>query len=285
MPSETLSRLLIEPVVAAALREDLGGLGDVTSESVVAAETVAEVALVARRAGVIAGLDVAALAFTLVDPAIKITAEAQDGDHVTGGARLLTLVGAARSLLTGERTALNFLGRLSGIATLTAQYVAAVSGTLAKIADTRKTTPTLRLFEKYAVRCGGGVNHRFGLDDGILIKDNHIAAAGGITQAVARAKARLGHMTKIEVEVESLHQLEEALAARVDAVLLDNMTPAQLRRCVELVAGRAITEASGGITLETLRATAETGVDLISVGALTHSAPNFDVALDFVRLR
>lgn len=282
---ESLQRLLIEPIVAAALREDLGGLGDITSDSVVPEETQAEVAMVARQAGVIAGLDVAALAFELVDPSLAVTYHEADGAHVAAGARLLTITGSARSLLTAERTALNFVGRMSGIATLTARYVAAVNGTLAKIADTRKTTPNLRLFEKYAVRCGGGVNHRFGLDDGVLIKDNHIEAAGGIAASVMRAKARLGHMVKIEVEVESLQQLEEALGAHVDAVLLDNMTPSQLKRCVEIVGGRAVTEASGGVTLETVRAIAESGVTLISSGALTHSAPNFDVALDFVRLR
>jgi nicotinate-nucleotide pyrophosphorylase (carboxylating) len=285
MAIEKLPRLLVEPVVVAALREDLGGLGDITSNSVVPAETSAEVVMTARQAGVIAGLDVAALAFALVDPSLVVTAHAQDGESVEPGARLITVAGAARSLLTAERVALNFVGRMSGVATLTSHYVAAVAGTLAKIADTRKTTPNLRLFEKYAVRCGGGVNHRFGLDDGVLIKDNHIAAAGGIAASVMRAKAQLGHMVKIEVEVESLHQLEEALAARVDAVLLDNMTPSQLKRCVEIVDGRAITEASGGVTLETVRAVAESGVALISSGALTHSAPNFDVALDFVRLR
>jgi nicotinate-nucleotide pyrophosphorylase (carboxylating) len=285
MAIEKLPRLLVEPVVVAALREDLGGLGDITSNSVVPAETSAEVVMTARQAGVIAGLDVAALAFALVDPSLVVTAHAQDGESVEPGARLITVAGAARSLLTAERVALNVVGRMSGVATLTSHYVAAVAGTLAKIADTRKTTPNLRLFEKYAVRCGGGVNHRFGLDDGVLIKDNHIAAAGGIAASVMRAKAQLGHMVKIEVEVESLHQLEEALAARVDAVLLDNMTPSQLKRCVEIVDGRAITEASGGVTLETVRAVAESGVALISSGALTHSAPNFDVALDFVRLR
>lgn len=285
MSVEKLPRLLIEPIVAAALREDLGGLGDITSNSVVPEETQAEVAMVARQAGVIAGLDIARLSFELVDPALCVTAHAEDGVAVEPGTRLLTITGSARALLTSERVALNFVGRLSGIATLTSQYVKAVKGTLAKIADTRKTTPNLRLFEKYAVRCGGGVNHRFGLDDAVLIKDNHIEAAGGITAAVMRAKARLGHMVKIEVEVESIGQLEEALAARVDAVLLDNMTPSQLKRCVEIVAGRAVTEASGGVTLETVRAVAESGVALISSGALTHSAPNFDVALDFVKLR
>jgi nicotinate-nucleotide pyrophosphorylase (carboxylating) len=280
-----LPRLLIEPVVAAALREDLGGLGDITSDTVVPGDTQADTLIVARQAGVVSGLDVAALAFALVDPSLDVVAHGQDGDHVTAGAKLLAISGSARSIVTAERVALNFLGRMSGIATLTAKYVAAIAGTLARIADTRKTTPNLRLFEKYAVRCGGGVNHRFGLDDAVLIKDNHIAMAGGIAPAVRRAKAQLGHMVKIEVEVESLQQLEEALAARADVVLLDNMTPAQLRRCVEIVAGRAVIEASGGITLETVRAVAETGVDLISSGALTHSAPNFDVALDFVRLR
>jgi nicotinate-nucleotide pyrophosphorylase (carboxylating) len=236
----------------------------------------------ARQPGVVAGLDVAACAFQMVSPAIRLSAERPDGNVVAPGDIIATIDGPARSLLTGERTALNFLCHLSGVATATASLVAAVSATDAHIVCTRKTTPGLRSLEKYAVRAGGGSNHRFGLDDAVLIKDNHIALAGGIRTAVERAKANAGHMVKIEVEVDTLSQLEQALALGVDAVLLDNMTVEQLRQAVAMARGRVITEASGGITPATAPAIAATGVNLISVGWLTHSAPALDIGLDYL---
>ncbi|GAA0537510.1 nicotinate-nucleotide pyrophosphorylase (carboxylating) [Rhizomicrobium palustre] len=273
--------LLIEPLVRRALEEDLGRAGDLTSDLILPPGQQGMAALVARREGVISGLQVAALAFGLVDSALSVRQEAQDGDKVPAGTRLMVLEGAARSLLTGERVALNFVGHLSGVATATRALVDAVAGTKARIVCTRKTTPGLRVLEKYAVRCGGGFNHRFGLDDAIMIKDNHIAAAGGITAAVERARAGIGHMLKIEVEVDTLTQLEEALSLGIDTILLDNMPPAMLREAVALNNGRATLEASGNVTLSTVRAIAESGVDYISSGALTHSVANLDVALDF----
>jgi nicotinate-nucleotide pyrophosphorylase (carboxylating) len=276
-----LPRLGYDELVRRALAEDLGRAGDLTTDAIVEAGAVARAAVVARREGRVAGLDAALQAFVLLDPEVRIERLAADGDDVGAGAALARLAGRARALLTAERTALNLLGRLCGIATATRDLVRLVAGTGARIADTRKTTPTLRALEKHAVRCGGGVNHRFGLDDAVLIKDNHLAVAGSVRQAVERARARVGHLVKIEVEVDTLAQLEEALAVGVDAVLLDNMDPVTLRRAVALVAGRAVTEASGGVRPETVRAIAETGVDLISVGWLTHSAPALDVALDF----
>ena len=276
-----LPRLGYDELVRRALAEDLGRAGDLTTDAIVEAGAVARAAVLARREGRVAGLDAALQAFVLLDPEVRIERLAADGDDVGAGAALARLAGRARALLTAERTALNLLGRLCGIATATRDLVRLVAGTGARIADTRKTTPTLRALEKHAVRCGGGVNHRFGLDDAVLIKDNHLAVAGSVRQAVERARARVGHLVKIEVEVDTLAQLEEALAVGVDAVLLDNMDPVTLRRAVALVAGRAVTEASGGVRPETVRAIAETGVDLISVGWLTHSAPALDVALDF----
>ncbi|WP_163264516.1 carboxylating nicotinate-nucleotide diphosphorylase [Chelativorans alearense] len=275
-----LPSILFEPLVHSALAEDLGRAGDLTGDAVVPAGLEAEMTFVARQPGVIAGLDLAALAFRLMDRAIALRITRPDGSAVEAGEAIATVSGPARSLLSAERTALNFLCHLSGIATATAVMVEAVKGHKAKIVCTRKTTPGLRAVEKYAVRAGGGSNHRFGLDDAILIKDNHIAIAGGVRSAVERARAHAGHMVKIEVEVDTLDQLEEALSLRVDAVLLDNMTPDELAHAVRLVGGRAVTEASGRITPETAPAIAASGVDLISVGWITHSAPVLDIGLD-----
>ena len=273
--------LLIEPIVRHALEEDLGRAGDITSELIIPVDQKASAKLVARKAGTIAGLISAECAFRLVDPAIKFKVEIPDGSQVSAGTTLATLDGPARAILTGERVALNFAGHLSGVATATQALVEAAKGTKARIVCTRKTTPGLRVLEKYAVRCGGGFNHRFGLDDAVLIKDNHIAAAGSIKSAVERARAGTSHMVKIEVEVDTLAQLEEALALGVDTILLDNMSIENLKKAVVLANGRAVLEASGNITRETVAAVAATGVNYISSGAITHSAPNLDVALDF----
>jgi nicotinate-nucleotide pyrophosphorylase (carboxylating) len=272
---------LIEPVVRSALAEDLGRAGDVTSDLIVPAERRIAARVVARKPGTVAGLIVAECAFALVDPSLRVGVEIADGSKADAGAQLATVEGSARSILTAERVALNFVGHLCGVATATRALVDAAAGAKARIVCTRKTTPGLRLLEKYAVRCGGGFNHRFGLDDAVLIKDNHLVAAGGIAPALARVRAGLGHMAKIELEVDSLGQLEEALALGVDTILLDNMTPADLKRAVAMANGRAVLEASGNVTLATVRAIAETGVDYISSGAITHSAVNLDVGLDF----
>lgn len=272
--------LVIEPIVRAALTEDLGHAGDVTSAACVDPQARLSVQFAARQAGVVAGLDCARLALALIDPDVRFQATVDDGDHVAAGAVLARAEGGARAILAAERVALNLMGRLSGVATLTAAYVAAVRGTNARITDTRKTTPGLRALEKYAVRCGGGVNHRFGLDDAILIKDNHVAACGGVGPALARAQAAAGHMVTIEVEVDSLKQLDEALAYAPHVIMLDNFSLADLSEAVRRTAGRVRLEASGGVTLKTVRAIAETGVDVISVGALTHSAPALDLGLD-----
>ncbi|PDT18716.1 nicotinate-nucleotide diphosphorylase (carboxylating) [Rhizobium sp. J15] len=277
-----LPRLIVEPLVRAALLEDLGLAGDITSASVIPADHRSTVVMAARQPGVIAGLDAAELAFSLVDPEITVRRHLEDGDTVKPGDVIATIEGPSRGLLTAERTALNFLGHLSGIATVTAEIAAAIGGTKASVACTRKTTPGLRALEKYAVRAGGGMNHRFALYDAVLIKDNHVAIAGGIAEAIRRARAGVGHMVKIEVEVDTLAQLREAMEIGVDAVLLDNMTPDQLREAVAIVAGRVITEASGRVTPATAAAIAASGVDLISVGWLTHSAPVLDIGLDFV---
>ncbi|WP_197729245.1 carboxylating nicotinate-nucleotide diphosphorylase [Rhizobium leguminosarum] len=277
-----LPRLIVEPLVRAALLEDLGLAGDITSASVIPRDHRSTVVMAARQPGVIAGLDAAELAFALVDPEIVMRRHLQDGDAVKPGDVIATIEGPSRGLLSAERTALNFLGHLSGIATVTAGIAAAISGTKASVACTRKTTPGLRALEKYAVRAGGGMNHRFALYDAVLIKDNHVAIAGGVAEAIRRARAGVGHMVKIEVEVDTLDQLREAMETGVDAVLLDNMTPDQLREAVAIVAGRAITEASGRVTPTTAAAIAASGVDLISVGWLTHSAPVLDIGLDFV---
>jgi nicotinate-nucleotide pyrophosphorylase (carboxylating) len=276
-----LPPFLVERAVAAALEEDLGQAGDITTDPIIPPHLTAKAEIVARKAGVIAGLDLAAASFKALDPAAQFVADVADGAHVAAGARLARVQGKARALLSAERVALNFLGHLSGIATLTAAYVAAIDGTKARIACTRKTTPGLRAFEKYAVRAGGGINHRYGLYDAVLVKDNHIAAAGGLAQALAKLRARTGHLVKVEVEVDTLDQLDEALRFPIDAVLLDNMDVATLKKAVAMVDGRVLTEASGGVNLERVRKIAETGVDLISVGALTHSAPRLDLALEW----
>ena len=276
-----LARIIVEPLVRAALVEDLGRAGDLTTDAIVPAGLAARAALVARETGVVAGLDVAKLAFELIDPDIAVRVELEDGAMTAPGDVIARVSGPARGILTAERTALNFLGHLSGIASATASIVAAVLGTKAKIVCTRKTTPGLRAVEKYAVRAGGGANHRLGLDDAVLIKDNHIAIAGGIAQALRRARAAAGHLVKIEVEIDNLDQLKEALGEAADAVLLDNMSLETLAEAVAIVAGRAMTEASGRVTPQSAPAIAATGVDLISVGWLTHSAPVLDIGLDF----
>jgi len=280
-PDAFLSPLAIDTTVHRALDEDLGRAGDVTSIATIPEATTARALFVARQAGVIAGLPLAIAVFRTLSDRIEITAHVRDGATVAAGTTLLTLTGPARAMLTGERTALNFVGRLSGVATQTAAYVGHTAGTRARICCTRKTTPGLRALEKYAVRCGGGSNHRFGLDDAILIKDNHIAVAGGIRAALTRARAMAGHLMKIEIEVDTLAQLREVLdCGLADAVLLDNMDLPTLREAVALTAGRVALEVSGGVTEQSIAAIAATGVDYISSGALTHSAPNFDVAID-----
>jgi nicotinate-nucleotide pyrophosphorylase (carboxylating) len=277
---EPLPDLLVAPIVRAALAEDLGRAGDITALACVPADAQLTAVFSARRGGVVAGLSCARLALAELDPTATFTPLSEDGQVITAGSGLAQVRGNARAILTAERTALNLLGRLCGVATLTQDYVDAIGGTHAKITDTRKTTPGLRALEKYAVRCGGGVNHRFGLDDAILIKDNHVAACGSVGEAVRRAKAFAGHLVKVEVEVDSLVQLQEALAHDPDVIMLDNFTVADLREAVRLVDGRVTLEASGGVTLETVRDIAETGVDVISVGALTHSAKVLDIGLD-----
>jgi nicotinate-nucleotide pyrophosphorylase (carboxylating) len=274
-------RILFEPSVRAALLEDLGRAGDMTTNAIVPADTTATMVLAARQPGVIAGLDVAALAFQLIDPEAELAITCPDGTRASDGKVVATVHGPARALLTAERTALNFLCHLSGIATATAGIVEAVRGYKAEIVCTRKTTPGLRALEKYAVRAGGGSNHRFGLDDAVLIKDNHIAIAGDVRTAIERARDGAGHMVKIEIEVDTLEQLDIALGVGVEAVLLDNMSAEELRHAVAMVAGRAITEASGRVTPATVPAIAAAGVDLISVGWITHSAPILDIGLDF----
>jgi nicotinate-nucleotide pyrophosphorylase (carboxylating) len=276
-----LHPLLIEPLVRAALVEDLGRAGDITTDAVVPADAEAEARFVARQGGIVAGLDLAALAFRLVDPRLDFRVLKGDGSAVEPGRMVAIVTGPARGILTAERTALNFLSRLSGIASATAAITAAIAGHKARIVCTRKTTPGLRAIEKYAVRAGGGANHRFGLDDAVLIKDNHIAIAGGVRPALERARASIGHLVKIEIEVDTLRQLDEVLAVGADAVLLDNMDVAMLAEAVEMVAGRMITEASGRVDAKSAPAIAGTGVDLISVGWLTHSAPILDIGLDF----
>ncbi|MCB0886941.1 MAG: carboxylating nicotinate-nucleotide diphosphorylase [Propionibacteriaceae bacterium] len=276
----TLPRPTIEPIVAAALREDLSHAGDLTTDAIVPADATATVRLVSREPGVVAGLPVAQLAWELLDPSVRLDVHLPDGSRVAPGDAIAAITGPARALLTGERVALNFLGHLSGVATGTATIAAAIAHTAAKVADTRKTIPGLRALQKYAVTCGGGSNHRFGLDDAVMIKDNHIAVAGGLRAAVEAARAHVGHLVKIEVEVDTLEMLAELLEVGADVVLLDNMSPAELRRAVELVGGRMVTEASGRITPETAAAIAESGVDLISVGWLTHSARVLDIGLD-----
>ena len=279
---EPLPDLLIAPTIKAALAEDLGRAGDVTSQACIPAEARLSAVFAARKPGVVAGLACIRLAIAELDPCAEVRLLAADGETVSAGGQLAWVEGNARALLSAERTALNLAGRLSGIATLTRAYVQAVAGTGARIVDTRKTTPGLRALEKYAVRCGGGVNHRFGLDDAILIKDNHVAACGSVGEALRRATAAAGHLMKVEIEVDSLEQLDEALAGAPDVIMLDNFSLADLAEAVRRTAGRVTLEASGGVTLETVRAIAETGVDVISVGALTHSASVLDIGLDAV---
>jgi nicotinate-nucleotide pyrophosphorylase (carboxylating) len=276
-----LSPLAIEQAVSVALAEDLGRAGDITSVATIPDNARAHGVVVARQAGVIAGLPLVRAVFQKLDAGTEIVAHARDGAKVGANTALLTLSGSARAMLGGERVALNFLGHLSGIASATRALVEKVAHTKARITCTRKTTPGLRALEKYAVRCGGGFNHRFGLDDAILIKDNHIAVAGGIAQALTRAKTVAGHLVKIEIEVDTTDQLDEVLrAGGADVVLLDNMDVPTLRRAMATIGGRLIAEASGGVTLDTVAAIAETGVNYISSGAITHSAPQLDVALD-----
>lgn len=276
----SLPALLVEPVVRAALLEDLGRAGDVTTDAVVPADASFAGRIVSRQAGTIAGTEPAALAFRLLDPAVKVAVDRPDGSAIDTGDTVMRISGPARAVLMGERVALNLLCHLSGIATSTAALVRAARSHKARITCTRKTTPNLRALEKYAVRAGGGVSHRFGLDDGVLIKDNHIAIAGGVREAILRARRAIGHMVKLEIEVDNLDQLGEALEVGVDAVLLDNMTPSMLRDAVSVIGGCAIAEASGRITLENVAAVAATGVDIISVGWITHSAPILDLGLD-----
>ena len=275
----------IDQSVREALQEDLGLAGDITTDPIIPHDARGAAAIVVREPARIAGLDLAEATFRALDPLAVFTRIVNDGEEAEAGATAARIEARTRALLTGERTALNFFSRLCGIATLTASYVSKVEGTGARIACTRKTTPGLRALEKYAVRCGGGVNHRFGLYDAVLVKDNHIAAAGGLAPALERLNERAGHMVKIEVEVDTLDQLEDALRFPIDAVLLDNMDIATLKTAVALTKGKVLTEASGGVTLETVAEIAGTGVDLISVGALTHSLRNLDSSLEWVRTR
>jgi nicotinate-nucleotide pyrophosphorylase (carboxylating) len=276
----SVPRILIEPIVRAALLEDLGRAGDITTDAIVPDGQQAEAVIVSRQPGVLGGIEAALMAWELLDPTLKFDVLVPDGTRLDRGSRVAVVRGRARAILAGERVALNLLCRVSGTASATRVLADAIVGHKAKIVCTRKTTPGLRLLEKYAVRLGGGANHRFGLDDAMLIKDNHVAMAGGVTKALERAKAAAGHLVKIELEVDTLDQLAEALECGVDAVLLDNMGPNTLCRAVEMVGGRAVTEASGRITVETAPAIAAAGVDLISSGWITHSAPILDLGLD-----
>ncbi len=276
-----LSPFIIDPLVRMALAEDLGRAGDITSDSTVPESARACVVIAAREEGRIAGLDIAEAAFRMVDDNLRITRLIREGADVKKGDEVMKVEGRARSILTAERVALNFMGHMSGIATLTLKMVRAVGNHKAKIAATRKTLPGLRAVQKYAVMIGGGIPHRYGLDDAVLIKDNHIAMSGGVRNAIRNAKAHIGHTVKIEVEVDTLDQLAEVLDEGVDIVMLDNMTSEQMKQAVAMVGGRAVVEASGGVTLARIPEIAATGVDLISSGAITHSAPNFDVGLDY----
>lgn len=280
-PGAFLSPLVVEDAVRAALNEDLGRAGDITSAATIPENREATAKLVARKPGVIAGLACAAEAFRQLDPDISFQARTRDGERAAARQPLAEIAGDARAILSAERVALNFMTHLSGVATLTAAYAAKIAHTKAKIIDTRKTTPGLRALEKYAVRCGGGVNHRIGLDDAVLIKDNHIAVAGGIAPVLKAARAAVGHLVKIEIEVDTLDQFAEVLkAGGADVVMLDNMDPAVMKRAVEMNAGKLVLEASGGVSLDSVAKIAESGVDVISVGALTHSAPTLDIGLD-----
>ena len=281
---EPLPCIMIEPIVRAALLEDLGRAGDITTDAIIPRSAVLEGVIASRQRGTVCGTEAAVLALRLLDPDIAAVVETPDGAPVDPGQIVIRVKGAARAVLSGERVALNLLCRLSGIATATRALVDAVRPHRARIVCTRKTTPGLRVLEKHAVRAGGGSNHRFGLDDAVLIKDNHVAVAGGVRPAIERARRSVGHLVKIELEVDTLEQLAEAMSSRVDAVLLDNMTVAQMREAVRLVDGRAVVEASGRVTAQTVNAVAATGVDLISSGWITHSAPALDLGLDVHRL-
>ncbi len=281
LPIPYLPDVVVEPLVRLALTEDFGRGGDITTDAVIPADTRMRAVIDAREPGIAAGYDAARLALRLVDPSATWITLTEEGIPFAKGADLIRIEGSARSILMAERVMLNFIGPLSGVATLTSRFVAEAAGTNAKITCTRKTTPGFRALEKRAVRLGGGVNHRLGLDDAILIKDNHIAAAGGVGRALERARAAVGHLRAIEIEVDRLEQIHEALPYAPDAILLDNMSTAMLSEAVALIAGRAKTEASGGVRLDTVKAIAATGVDFISAGALTHSAVNLDVGLDY----
>ncbi len=273
--------LVIEKAVRAALEEDIGRAGDITSVATIPADMRANCVMAPRKPGTICGLSVAGMAFRLIDPSVKFEPLAQDGDAFTKvRTPIARISGNARAILTAERTALNFISHMSGIATMTARFVELTKHTNAKICCTRKTTPNLRAFEKYAIRCGGGLNHRFGLDDAFLSKDNHIAVCGGIRQALQACKAHAGHLVKIEIEVDGLEQLKEVIAEGADVVLFDNMSPEQMAEGVKMIAGRMRTEASGGINADSVKAVAEAGVDMISSGALTHSSAILDIGLD-----
>ena len=276
-----LPQPIVDRLVASALEEDLGLAGDITTNATVLSTQPISASVAARSGGIISGHQLAAAAFRSLDPNLTITHLGHDGAHVEAGTALIELTGAPQAILSAERVALNFMIHMSGIATHTARYVEAIAGTNSAICCTRKTLPGLRAVEKYAVKCGGGMNHRFGLDDAVLIKDNHIAAAGGIENAINAARTAVGHMTKIEIEVDTLVQLAEVLKHTTDVIMLDNMSNEDLRKAVTMVDGSAVTEASGGVNLDTVRGIAETGVDMISVGALTHSAPALDLGLDF----
>lgn len=276
-----LSPLVIEKAVRAALEEDIGRAGDITSVATIPADMQAKCVMAPRKPGTISGLSVAEMVFRLVDPTVEFEHLAEDGDAFTKvRTPIARISGNARAILTAERTALNFISHMSGIATMTAKFVELTKHTHAKICCTRKTTPNLRAFEKYAIRCGGGLNHRFGLDDAFLIKDNHIAVCGGIRQALQACKAHAGHLVKIEIEVDGLEQLKEVIAEGADVVLFDNMTPAQMAEGVRMIGGKMRTEASGGINIDSVKAVAEAGVDMISSGALTHSSAILDIGLD-----
>ena len=275
-----LPDIVLEPIVRLALSEDLGRAGDLTTDATIPPDTTMAVNIVGRKDGVIAGLDAASLALRMIDTSVSLDIETPDGAAVAPGQVVARLNGSARSILTAERTMLNFMGRLSGIATLTREFVSRIEGSDAKIVCTRKTTPGHRAVEKRAVRCGGGTSHRYGLDDAIMIKDNHIAACGSITEALKRALDYAGHLRMVEIEVDTLDQLEEIIPLKPHAVLLDNMPCDNLREAVRMVSGAFTTEASGGVNLDTVAEIASTGVDFISVGALTHSALNLDLGMD-----
>ncbi|MCP4936573.1 MAG: carboxylating nicotinate-nucleotide diphosphorylase [bacterium] len=281
MIEATFPHHLVQNAIVSSLQEDLGLAGDITGNAVLKADEIISCSITAREAGTVAGMPLALATFKALDPKIKLAKKMSDGDKVKAGDVVLAIKGNSRATLAAERVALNYLCHLSGVASLTQKFVQQTKGTNAAICCTRKTLPGLRAFQKYAVRAGGGRNHRYGLDQAVLIKDNHIASAGGIKQVLERVKKLASHMVRIEIEVDTLAQLETVMNYKVDAVLLDNMKPAQLEKAVALVDGRAITEASGGINLQTVKKIAQTGVDLISVGALTHSAPIFDFGLDY----